>query len=504
ETLNIMVRPVLIEEDSTRGFILVLFDAVKGDVAAITQVEAASRDESIARRLEEELLQSKAQLRATVEQYEIQQEELRASNEELQAMNEELRSSAEELETSKEELQSVNEELSTVNQELKIKIEELSLANNNFENLMNSTNIATIFLDRSLSLRQFTPSTSKIFNLIPADLGRQLTDITNKLQVDCLLEESQLILEKLQNIKHEVQTTDGRTYMMTLSPYRTLEDRIEGVVITLVDITERVEAEETIRRAGEELELKVKERTFELNKTNEALEKEVAERKAAEEARTKLLNQVVNAQEEERRRLARELHDQLGQQLTALRLQLESLHDTQKAGESDKIHKLQAIVNRLDIDVDFLAWELRPIALDELGLETALKNYVKQWSEHFEIPADFHSRGIADKRLGHEVETNLYRIAQEALNNCAKHARCKEVYIILERRGNDAVLIIEDNGVGFDVQFEKVSELDMGLVSMRERALLIGGTFEIESQPDDGTTVFVRVPLNTEEGKSPE
>ena len=154
-TINILVRPVLREEDVTRGFVLVLFEKAK-DAALTKEGLAEERQRStepMARRLEEELVHSKAQLRATVEQYEIQQEELRASNEELQAMNEELRSAAEELETSKEELQSVNEEVTTVNQELKTKIEELGQANNNFQNLMNSTNIGTIFLDRSLIVR---------------------------------------------------------------------------------------------------------------------------------------------------------------------------------------------------------------------------------------------------------------------------------------------------------------------------------------------------------------
>jgi two-component system, chemotaxis family, CheB/CheR fusion protein len=498
ETVNIIVRPVLKEEDSARGFILVLFEAMPDGEGQPQSQALVQADEPIARRLEEELLHSRAQLRATVEQYEIQQEEMRASNEELLAANEELRSSAEELETSKEELQSVNEELTTVNQELKIKIEELGLANNNFQNLMNSTNIATIFLDRSLNLRQFTPITTRIFNLIPADLGRPLMDITNKLKIDNLVQDSQLVLDKLQNIRQEVQTTDGRSYVMTLSPYRTSEDRIDGIVITLVDITERVEAEETIRRAGEELESKVKERTFELNAINETLHVEVAERKAAEEARSQLLNKVVTAQEVERRRLARDLHDQLGQQLTALRLQLESLQNSQNG---DAVQKLKAIVDQLDIDVDFLVWELRPIALDELGLETALNNYVKQWSEYFNIPVEFHSRGIPEDGLGPDVESNLYRIAQEALNNCAKHSRCREAYIILERRGSDAVLIIEDNGIGFDPPSEKGYGMDMGLISMHERALLIGGTFEVESKPDEGTTVFVRVPLHREEGR---
>ena len=183
KTINLMVRPVLREEDATRGFILVIFEeADKEELAKISQRPDKS-PEPISLRLEQELIQAKGQLRTTVEQYEVQQEELRASNEELQAMNEELRSTVEELETSKEELQSVNEELFTVNQELKIKIEELSHANNNFQNLMNSTNIGTIFLDRSFKVRQFTPSARETFNLIPSDIGRPLLDITSKVDI---------------------------------------------------------------------------------------------------------------------------------------------------------------------------------------------------------------------------------------------------------------------------------------------------------------------------------
>ena len=131
--------------------------------------------------LEEEIRRVKTQLRAAVEQYETQAEELKASNEELQAMNEELRSSAEEIETSKEELQSVNEELQTVNQELKIKIEEQIQANDDIQNLINSTEIGTVFLDRSARIKLFTPRARDVFNLIPADRGRPLSDINSVL-----------------------------------------------------------------------------------------------------------------------------------------------------------------------------------------------------------------------------------------------------------------------------------------------------------------------------------
>src|SRR5262249_21265872 len=156
--------------------------------------------EPIARQLEEELMRVRSQLHASSEQHELQQEELRASNEELQAMNEELRSAAEELETSKEELQSLNEELTTVNQELKIKIEEVTQTNNDFQNLINATDIGTIFVDRKLRVKLFTPSARAIFNLIAADIGRPLSDITSKLTETNLIADVERVLETLQAI----------------------------------------------------------------------------------------------------------------------------------------------------------------------------------------------------------------------------------------------------------------------------------------------------------------
>ena len=147
----------------------------------------------------------------------MQQEELRASNEELQAMNEELRSTVEELETSKEELQSVNEELFTVNQELKIKIEELSHANNNFQNLMNSTNIGTIFLDRSFKVRQFTPSARETFNLIPSDIGRPLFDITSKIDIGELQADMEAVSEVCNHVSGWCNPDDTDLHFAHLS-----------------------------------------------------------------------------------------------------------------------------------------------------------------------------------------------------------------------------------------------------------------------------------------------
>ena len=252
ETINIHVRPVFREDDVAKGFILVIFERTEDEVAS--QQVVVTSDEPVARHLEEELMRLKAQLRSSVEQHEFQAEELKASNEELQAMNEELRSAAEELETSKEELQSINEELRTVNQELKVKVEETTIAGNYLQNLINSVDIGTIFLDRNFRVALFTPAALTLFNLIPNDTGRPLSDITHKLAYNELIHDAETVLHTLQAVEREVSATDGRIFMARVLPYRTEEDRINGVILTFFDITRRKQDEELVRLAKERME----------------------------------------------------------------------------------------------------------------------------------------------------------------------------------------------------------------------------------------------------------
>ena len=251
ESVNIHVRPVLRDEDPVKGFMLVLFETTTGE--ASDEEPVFSTDEPVARQLEEQLARSRGQLRTSVEQYEIQAEELKASNEELQAMNEELRSAAEELETSREELQSINEELRTVNQELKVKVEETTIASNNLQNLINSTDIGTIFLDRGLRVQFFTPAVRGIFNLISADFGRPLSDITSRLVDVDISNDAEAVIGSLQTAEREVTAEDGRIFLMRILPYRTAEDRIIGVVVTFVDVTQLKRVQEALHEQAEEL-----------------------------------------------------------------------------------------------------------------------------------------------------------------------------------------------------------------------------------------------------------
>jgi PAS domain S-box-containing protein len=304
--------------------------------------------------------------------------------------------------------------------------------------------------------------------------------------------------ERIDHFETVRQAKDGRkVYIsLTVSPLRDAKGTVIGASKVARNITERMHAEEALRRAHAELEERVRERTAELSSANEAIRVEMAERQRVEQERIQLLTRLVLAQEDERRRIARDLHDQLGQQLTALRLTLETLK-AQSVERSDlrvQVETLEALARQLDEDVAFRVGELRPTELENLGLQAALTNHVRHWSKHFGIRAQLHTGQPTDERLTPDTETMLYRLAQEALNNVAKHARADHVDVVLERSAEHVSLIIEDNGVGFDASKAGTAGEGLGLIGMRERAALVGADFQIESTPGRGTTVIVRAP----------
>ena len=268
------------------------------------------------------------------------------------------------------------------------------------------------------------------------------------------------------------------------------------IVGTHFDLTTRKRAEDLLRRAHQELEVRVRERTAELSRANESLRAEMIERERAERARADLLGRLVFAQEDERRRIAREMHDQFGELLTALARRIEMLREICRDSpeRSAHVNALGLLAQQIDRDVDHLVWELRPTALDDLGLRAALANYVEDWSKRVNIRATLHTSGLLDERLTRDVETTLYRIAQEALTNIAKHARAENVEVILERRADHVLLVVEDDGVGFDSPATGTANQGFGLLGMQERAALVGATLEIESAAGKGTTVLLRMP----------
>ena len=213
----------------------------------------------------------------------------------------------------------------------------------------------------------------------------------------------------------------------------------------------------------------------------------------------------IEASEAQRRRISRELHDEMGQELTALVLGLKSVGDSVKdAAIRGRLHRLQAAAARMSRDMHRIALELRPGALDDQGLETALSNYVEEWSKRYAVGVDFQSVGLGAERFPPHIETTIYRIVQEALTNVSKHAHATAVSVVLQRKPQEVVTIVEDDGRGFDATGAGAVTGQagaIGLLGMKERAVLVGGTCHIESQPG-GTSVFVRIPLSAEEGRT--
>jgi two-component system CheB/CheR fusion protein len=253
--VNLIVQPVT-KPEAAHGLLMVIFEDVNpaGRPAVEAAVVPISEQEQRLLTLERELRTKSEYLQTIIEELETSNEELKSTNEELQSSNEELQSTNEELETSKEELQSVNEELVTVNTELQNKIEELSRANNDMTNLMASTNIGTLFLDDQLRIERFTPATARVINLIQTDVGRPVSDIVSRFKgYDRLVPDARKVLDTLIPTEAEVQTQDGHWYQMRIQPYRTLENVIEGAVLTFVDITEQKELHTAMRENEEKL-----------------------------------------------------------------------------------------------------------------------------------------------------------------------------------------------------------------------------------------------------------
>jgi two-component system CheB/CheR fusion protein len=245
---QVILRVQAVEQPQMEGFFLVIFDELD-DAAASDPGEGSSHADATARELEADLEQTKKRMQMLIEEHEAAQERSQAYNEELESTNEELRSTMEELESSKEEMQSMNEELTTLNVENRQKVEELDELSSDLHNLLTATDIATVFLDRDMRIRRFTPSMAELFNLRDSDRGRSLADLTHRLGYEQLQEDFQRVLDQLTPVEREVASEQGRCYLTRLQCYRTSDDRIEGVVITFIDITERKKAEEDIREA---------------------------------------------------------------------------------------------------------------------------------------------------------------------------------------------------------------------------------------------------------------
>ena len=258
QMVSLAVEPIIEAKETAYGIVF----TDRGPISAQDEAARSQRPEgqdTTVQLIEKELQETKERLQSTIEELETANEEFRSSNEELLSVNEELQSTNEELETSKEELQSVNEELQTVNNELSSKIEELDRANSDLNNLFRSTQIATIFLDRNLEIRSFTPAVTKLFNLIPSDSGRPLTDIVSRIDYPDLDQDMRRVCAGGEVPERSVGHANGNDYYLArILPYRVANNQIDGVLLTFVDVTNLVAAEEQQKVLAAELSHRAK------------------------------------------------------------------------------------------------------------------------------------------------------------------------------------------------------------------------------------------------------
>ncbi len=465
-------------------------------------IEVGLADEAVVRQLEFELHATREDLQSTIEEMETANEELKASNEEVMSMNEELQSANEELETSKEELQSLNEELSAVNSQLQDKVEELEASNNDFINLLNSSDVATVFLDMDLRIKRFTPNANRLLNLIPSDVRRPFTDITHNLDDPKLHEDAAAVVASLAMREREVAGRDGRWFIRRILPYRTHDNKIEGVVITFADITLVKKADEELTAMNQTLEQRVFERTEEALRARDLAEQ-------ANRAKSSFLAAMSHD-------LRTPLNGILGYSEAVLSGAIDAHCDDRVRSYIATIHAagkhLLALINDiLDLSaldagkLDLYDSVLRPAEIADACLR--LVSGVAQQSGvevKIAVPKGF-PRLRADERRVVQIVVNV-------LGNAIKFSpRGSMVTLSVRLDADDAIAIaIEDRGPGMSPEqvkraLEPFTQIDnmtarskegtgLGLPIAKSLAEAHGGSLLVDSHVGAGTAVTIRFP----------
>ena len=609
QPIQVDVLPISASGSRTRCF-MVLFSQIDDQHSVHTveqprlpELQPEERDR-INLQLREDLSSTRFHLQSMIEERDARNQELVSANEEIQSANEELQSTNEELETTKEELQSANEELQTVNDELQQRNSVLTQTGNDLTNLLTSVNIPLLMLTDNFTIRQFTPPMEKLLNVRSTDIGRPIGEIRLQLSVEDIQPILRDVLETLGTRELEVQDKDGRWHLMRARPYRTSDNKIEGIVLVLVDIDQLRSSQGSLREArdfassvvegvpipvvvlkkdctvrtantafrsltrmseqavvnqsfpdlidrlwgvdgirqkldsllvaeaGTTIEFEHESTTLDqkvlcftaqaqandgdrvilltieditlrrrsermLSQQKAELEAEVDRTKttlsAAQEELRSLAAHLFSVQEEERQRVARELHDDLAQRLSLLQMQFEQEGGLSLEGKGTEPGSIYSQIKVLNTDVRTLSHKLHPAILSDLGLPAALKELVDDFRVHEQMFGTYIGTNIPED-IPIEAATVAYRIAQEALRNVSKHAGKTHVKVMLE--GVDGLLRLEvrDLGAGFDPE-DEAPRRGLGLISMKERARIAGGSLTVTSALGEGTIVSLKVPI---------
>lgn len=610
QQIQIDVLPITSAAARPRCFLILFETLIKSagnrasEQPVLPQLTTDEKDRLVAQ-LRQDLTSTRFHLQSLVEERDARNQELVSANEEIQSANEELQSTNEELETTKEELQSANEELQTVNDELQQRNNVLTQTGNDLTNLLNSVNIPLLMLSSDLRIRQFTPPMQRLLSVRPTDVGRSINEIRLQLSLENIEPVLNDVLETLGTRELEVQDREGRWHLLRVRPYRTSDNKIEGLVVVLVDIDQlrrsqqhlvdardfassvvecvpvpivvlnqdctirtvntafrqltQMQSKELEERSlpdlvhhlwgvdgmGEKLDVLLKstpggmiefehESTTTQQKTllikaqalstdgsrvlllmmeditlRRQAELQITKQKAALEGEIEVAARRLNrtqeelrnltahlfaGQEEERQHVARELHDDISQRLSLLEMLLREVQsDGNKGVDLRLLVSAMEQLQSLNTDVRSISHRLHPAILSDLGLPTALKAMVKEFGERENMPVTYLSQDLPEN-WSPEAATAIYRIAQEALRNVAKHAGKTHVKVELAGIDSRLQLRVKDFGVGFDQDLE-FNGGGLGRISMQERARLAGGTLSIQSELGQGTTVTADIPL---------
>ena len=559
--------------------------------------------------LEAEILRLREQLRIAMEEYDSSNEEMKAANEELQSINEEYRSATEELETSKEELQSVNEELQTVNSDMRSKLEELAHTHEELENLLGATEIGVLFLDRELLIQRFTAGMSNLFNIMPGDRGRPIRHLTHKMKYDRMTEDAKQVLHENIPLEIEVQAENGNWFLLRMSPYLTAADKIQGVVISFVDINKLKESQAQVIHNQETLEERVLERTRELDEANQRLRQtrdlfenffdtnpiptsiasldtgtyinvneaylkyyglrledvightsaelhlpldptvrpaliarvqkeagpirnlemetklpsgetrtilvslqtvlvddmdalmlafiDITERVHAERDMRSAATSLNVAEQAERQRISQVLHDDLQQNIFAVKLQLSFLANTLPQDDAEEI---RADLQQLDqwlanaiATTRQLSIDLSPPILSEEGFVEALLWLASQTKIQYNLDVNVEWQEGTQVILKDDVRAIVLQSVRELLFNVVKHAGAQQARINIEHTDSHVRIAVSDNGKGFDPKTIQ-TQISHGLKKMRDRLFLVGCNLTIESEVNKGTRITIEAP----------